>query len=230
MWKLMQADFRCNRITTIYLYGFIFILALINSILGSWEKQLALAMFVLVWLVVIGSSVEIKNKKIRFMAALPVSPRAMGMYRVGAFACWWLGMLLMLFLSTLVSRQGHIGLDYFWWLLTLTGSMFLFIGFGTLSGDLYFCLEDRKWGRRMMNWIVSPLLTLLFLASNGLYILAITVSVQSNDNFLIGLSKALWTFPWAIALFLLGCGLLVLTVFVYERRMSYTEHSVWSQN
>lgn len=81
-----------------------------------------------------------------------------------------------------------------------------------------------------MNWVVSPLLMILFAISNGLYILTIKGSVRSDDLFLIGLSDALSTFHWAIALFLLGCGLLVLTVFAYERRMSYTEHAAWHQN
>jgi hypothetical protein len=234
MWKLMQADFRYNRITIFCLYGVFFIFALINAIVGNMEGPLSILMLILVWLVVIGSTVEMKTKKIRFMAALPVSARALGMHRVGAFTCWWLGMLLMLFLSTLISQHGQIGLHYVWWLLTITGSMFLFIGFGTLSADLYFCVKDRKWGRKMMNWIVGPLITVLLLASNGLYILTFKGSMLSDDFILIGLSKALskalLTFPWAFVLFLLGCGLLVLTVFAYERRMSYTEQATWPQD
>jgi hypothetical protein len=230
MWKLMRADFRYNRIAIVCLYGVFFIFALINSIFGNWEITLAIVMLVLVWFVIIGTTAEIKTKKIRFMAALPVSARALGMHRVGGFICWWLGMLLMLLLSTLIGRHGHIGLDYVWWLLTLTGSIFMLIGFGTLSADLYFCVKDRKWGRRIMNWVVSPLLMILFGVSNGLYILAIKGSAWSDDLFLIRLSDALLTLPWAIVLFLLGCGLLVLTVFAYERRMSYTEQATWAFN
>jgi membrane protein implicated in regulation of membrane protease activity len=100
----------------------------------------------------------------------------------------------------------------------------------TISADLCFCVKDRKWGRRMINWVVSPLLAVLLLASNGLYILTFKGSALSDDLFLIKLSKALSTFPWAIVLFLLGSGLLVLTVVAYERRMSYTEHASWLQD
>ena len=230
MWKLMQADFRYNRVTTFCLYGVFFIFALYNSIVGKMEGPLSIIMLVLVWLAIIGSIAEIKTKKIRFMAALPVSTRAMGMYRVGAFVCWWLGMLFMLLLSTLISRHGHIGIDYVWWLLTITGSMFLVVGFGTISADLYFWVNDWKWGRIMMNWVVSPLLHIFLFAANVLYILTFVYSAQSDDLFYTGLMNALLTSPWAIVLFLLGCGLLVLTVFAYERRMSYTEEAAWPQN
>jgi hypothetical protein len=82
----------------------------------------------------------------------------------------------------------------------------------------------------MMNWVVGPLLTVLLPAANGLYILSINGSARGDDPFLIGFSKALLTFPWAIVLFLLGCGLVALTVFAYERRMSYTEQATWPQN
>jgi hypothetical protein len=226
MWKLMRADFRYNRITPLCLYGVFFIFALINSIVGKMEYSLSIIMLVLVWIAILGLTVEIKTKKIRFMAALPVSTRALGMHRLGGFICWWLGMLLMLLLSTLISRHGHIGLDYVWWLLTITGSMFMFIGFGTLSADLYFCVKDMKWGRGIMNWIVIPLLFTLLGASNALYIFLTNKHFEPSDNFfLTGFLNALMTFPGAIGLLLLGCGLLVLTVFAYERRMSYTEHA-----
>ena len=40
-----------------------------------------------------------------------------------------------------------------------------------------------------------PLLTVLLLAANGLYILSINGSARGDDPFLIGFSKALLTFP-----------------------------------
>ena len=227
MWKLMQADFRYNRIMNFCLYGVFFFFAFVNAIVGKMERQLSIIMLVLVWLAVMVSYEEIKNRKIRFLATLPVSTRVMGIYRIGAFVCWWLGMLLMLFLSTLVSRHDHIGLNYVWWLLALTGCIFLFVGFGTISVDLYYCVKDRKWGREIMNLIVSPLLTILLFAEYGLYIITFSGSRLSDIISPNGFIKAILASPWAIVLFLFGCGLLVLTVLAYERRMSYTDNATW---
>ena len=62
MWKLMRADFRYNRITPLCLYGVFFIFALINSIVGKMEYSLSIIMLVLVWIAILGLTVEIKSE------------------------------------------------------------------------------------------------------------------------------------------------------------------------
>ena len=231
MWKLMKANFRNNYIGAVIFFGIFFIGALINSVLGNWEIQLASLMLALVWLVgVIVGPAEIKTKKIRFMAMLPVSARALAIHQIAMFIIGWLGMIFMLFLSTIISRRGHIGPDYVYWLLTKTGSMFLLIGSSIIPLDLYFCVKDRKWGRPLMKWVLGPLFPAFTLtAGMALYIFTIAGPARFSSPIMIGSSELLLTFPGAFGLFLFGCATMILTVFVYERRKSYADQSTWPQ-
>jgi hypothetical protein len=218
MWELIKSDIAYNRVLFIFLYAVVFVAVVSNAIIGNLEEQLAILMFFSV--VVIGVTAgleEIKSKRIRFFARLPVPVRHLGILRYPVFAAYWMSLMILLWLSTLISRQAHIGLDYLWWILTRTGSVFTWIACMDLSQDFPFCYKTKGPGY-FFKWVV-----LLFGVFGGPFVYFVTnVRYQSDPIFSFVLDVFL-TPAGALGLFLLSITLMALSVFVYEMRKSYTE-------
>ena len=229
MWKLIKADLYYNRVIYIGIIAIIFLFALANSILGGMESLIAFGILGMLWLGASAAGVlEQKAKKIRFIAALPLSLRQLAIYKNTLFLLPWGGMFFLLFLSSLISQHGRLSLDYLWWILTKIGSIILFVTFGNLSKDAYFCLKDKKWGRPAMAWIIGPLLyAFSFAAGIALYMFTVPGPATFRGWLLPGLSETLLSFPGAFGLLLLSLALLASGIYVYTRRKSYTEDSAW---
>jgi hypothetical protein len=228
MWELMKADFECNRGGYIFANSVFLIPIVINSLSGNGEKGLALLLLCLMWGGAFASSAAQKTRKIRFMAALPVSARLMGMSRNAMGIAQTLLMILLMGVSALISQRGHLGMDYLWWLLTKAGSIFMFMAFGSLSVDLFFCVNNNKWRRRGMLYLVGPLFILLSIFS-GSFLFAFTILGPADFRgwLLPSISEFFLTFTGAFGLFLLGLALIAVDAYVYDRRASYTEQSVY---
>ncbi len=188
----------------------------------------ALVLLFLFWMAVVASGAGEKNKKIRFMAALPLSVRKFGIYRVVIGMAHLALMLLLFSLSSLISQRGHLGFDYLWWMLTKAGSILVFGGFGGLSAELYWCVRDKKWGQPLMRGIVGPLILGIMIASLFLYLFTIPGPAFYRGWLLPGLSEFFLTFKGAFGLFLFSLALIALNVYVYEQRRSYTDQ-IWSR-
>lgn len=229
MWKLINADSEYNRILNIIQWPILFIATLANSILGGLEEILAIIMLVLGGMIGAAAGAESsKTKRIRLLSGLPLSVRKLGIFRhyglvVGGFFC-----MALLFLSSLISQRGHLGLDYLWWVLTKFGSMFIFAGCMNLATGLFYCAKDKRPEKALMRWIASPFLAIAgLIAGPILYLFTTPGPATYRGRILVSISEMFLSFPGAFGVLLVGLALLMLDVYVYERRRSYTEESSW---
>jgi hypothetical protein len=218
MWKMIRADIAYTRILFIVIYTAVLFAVITNAIIGNLEEQLAIWLFFSVVVIGITAGIEeLKTKRIRFFVGLPISIRQLGIFRYSVFVPYWVSLMILLWLSTLISQHGHVNLDYLWWILTRTGTVFVWIACMNLSQDFTFVCKSKSLGY-LLKWIV-----LLFGVFGGPFVYFVTnVRYQSDPIFSL-VSDVFLTPSGAIALFLLSLSLMALSVFVFELRKSYTE-------
>lgn len=218
MWIMIKADIAYNRILFIFLYSIVFIAVGANAIFGNLEEGLATLMFFSVVVIGVTAGIEeIKTKRLRFFAGLPVPARQLGILRFLVFAAYWASLMILLWFSSLISRQGQVGLDYLWWILTRSGAVFIWIACMDLSQDFTFVYRSKGPGY-VLKWTV-----LLFGVFGGPFVYFVTNARYHLDPIFAFVSEVFLRPTGALALFLLSLGLMALSVFVYERRRSYTE-------
>jgi hypothetical protein len=229
MWKLINADSEYNRIINIFQFSAVFIFFLANSILGGLEEILAI--FLLMLGIVISSKVaseSARTKRIRLLSGLPLPIRKLGVFRYYGLVSGWFIWMTFLFISSLISQRGHLGFAYLWWALTKIGSMFIFAGCLNLATNLYFCTKDKSLEKALTILIGAPVLFIAAIVGGpGLYLFTINGPDKQHGQFSVALSKMLLSFPGTLSLLLVGLALLALDVYVYERRRSYLEESIW---
>ncbi|MBP1609216.1 MAG: hypothetical protein H6Q04_1451 [Acidobacteria bacterium] len=218
MWKIINADSEYNRI--INNIGLIVILCVvvINAIVAGIEEPLSIIMLLSFMFLGINAGLDAaKSKRIRLLAGLPVPIKTIGLHRQYGVAKGWSIWVILLFLSSLINRHGHLEMYYVWRSLTLIGTMFILVGLINLASDLYFSVQNKKPQKKMMAWIVGPILWLAaFCCGPSLYLIAAS-SEPGNiwDLFLFS--------PAAIGYLLFGIAALALDVYIFTRRRSYLE-------
>jgi hypothetical protein len=130
---------------------------------------------------------------------------------------YWGSLMILIWLSSLISQSAHIGLDYLWWILTRTGAMFIWIVCMNLSQDFRFYYKTKSLGY-ILKWTV-----LLFGVFGGPLVYFVTNVRYQSDLVFFFVSNIFQNPPGALALFLLSISLMALSVYVYEHRKSYTE-------
>jgi hypothetical protein len=216
MWNMIKADIVYDRVLFVFLYSVVFLAVATNAIVGKLEEALATLMFFSVVVIGITAGIEeIKTKRIRFFAGLPIPVRQLGVLRYPLFVAYWVSLMILLWFSTLISKQGHVGLDYLWWILTRTSTVFIWIACMNLSQDFTFFYKT-KGPRYILKWTV-----LLFGVFGGPFIYFVTNPLYQSDLVFFFVSDMVLNPSGALALFLLSLGLMALSVFVYERRRSY---------
>lgn len=218
MWIMIKTDIAYNRVLFIFLYSVVFVAVVTNAIIGNQEEQLAILMFFSVVVIGVTAGIEeIKTKRLRFFAGLPVPVRQLGILRFPVFVAYWASLMILLWFSSLISRQGQVGLDYLWWILTRSGAVFIWIACMDLSQDFPFCYKTKGPGY-ILKWTV-----LLFGVFGGPFVYFVTNVRYHSDPIFSFVSDVFLTPRGALALFLLSLGLMALSVVVYEMRKSYTE-------
>jgi hypothetical protein len=218
MWRMIKADIEYNRTLFIFLYSIVFVSFLANSIRGDLEEFLSIVMFFSVILIgTLAGIEEVMTKRVRFFSVLPLQVRQVGILRYPIFLAYWFSLMILLWLSSLVSQQGHLGLDYLWWILTRTGSMFLMVAFMDLGQDLPFCVRGKVPG------VALKLIAILFGIFGGPFIYFATNAGRQSDPIFISLSEVFITASGAIGLFFFSLVMILVSIFVYEQRRSYTE-------
>jgi hypothetical protein len=218
MWKMIKADISYNRVLFMFLYAAIFIAVAANAIFGNLEEALATLMFFSVVLIGITAGLEeLRNKQIRFFTGLPISVRHLGILHYPVFVAYWTSLMILLWLSSLISQKGQVDLDYLWWILTRTGAMFIWIACMNLSQDFMFIYRTRSLGY-ILKWIV-----LLIGVFGGPFVYFVTNVRYQTDLVFFFVSDIFQNATGALALFLLSLGMMALSVVVYEMRKSYTE-------
>lgn len=218
MWNMIRTDIAYNRTLFFFLYLMIFVAVITNAILGNLEEQLSTLMFFSVVVIGVTAGIEeIKTKRIRFFTGLPVPVRQLGIFRYPVFVAYWLSLMILLWMSSLVSQNGHVGLDYLWWILTRTGAVFIWIACMGLSQDFPFCYKGKGPGY-VLKWTA-----LLFGVFGVPFVYFVTNPRGQLDPFFSFISDVFLTPTGALGLFLLSLSLMALSIYVYERRRSYTE-------
>ena len=218
MWKMIKADITYNKVLFIALYTMVCAAAVTNAVKGNLEEQLATLMFFSVVVIGVTAGIEeLKTKQIRFLAGLPVPARKLGIFRYPVFVAYWISLMILLWLSTLISRQSHVGLDYLWWIVTRSGTVFVWIACMNLSQDFPFCYREKVLAYAL-KWTV-----LLFGVFGGPLVYFVTNPREQQEPFFSFFADVFLTPTGALGLFLLSLGLMALSVLVYEQRKSYTE-------
>ena len=218
MWKMMKADIAYDRALFVFLCAVVFIAAAINVVFGNLEAQLASLMFFSVVVIGITAGIEeIKTKRIRFLAGLPVPIGQQGIFRYSVFVPYWVSLMILLWLSTLISKHGHVSLDNLWWILTRSGTVFIWIVCMNLSQDLPFLFKTKGPGY-ILKWMI-----LLFGVIGGPFVYFVTNFRYQSDPIFSFVSDILMTPTGALGLFFFSLSLISLSVYVFERRKSFTE-------
>jgi hypothetical protein len=230
MWKLLSADSGYSQWIYYIQWPVILLLVVWNSIRGNLEGPITLVMFFLGILfgAVIGSE-WVKTKRVRLLAGLPLPVRSFGLRRHFGTVRGWAIWMSLLFLSSLISKRGHLDLNYLWWMLTKSGSIFIFVGGICLPTNLFFYVRDRKFEKRLIQGFVQPLLLLVGFTGLFLYLFVAEggLDVHGQRVFWAPLTEIVHTFPGALSVLLTGFILLALDSYVFERRRSYLDDSVW---
>ena len=224
MWKLIKADSEYNAISNCILWSIILGLVISNSIWGGMEETIAIIMFLIALFFGGGDAVEsAKTKKIRMLSTLPLSARKLGLYRQWDTVIYWTLWMALLFISSVISKRGNLGLDYVWWILSRIGCMFIFAGFMDLANNLFFCVKEKKPDKIVMAWIIYPSLGMAALIG-GLLLYFFTISPGDKPDWhFININWFVSTFPGSFGILLFGLIIQALNVYVYERRRSYLE-------
>jgi hypothetical protein len=227
MWKLVKADYEYYRIPTLIWMSLMLILFTANAIRGGLEEDLVLILF---WAVIIIKWVVAPRDlsailRTRFQAGLPLPVRTLGIYRHYRVVVDWSVIMILLFLSSLISMRGHIGPHYIGWLLAKLAGILIFAGLAGLSADLLFfriCTIGKGFKSALMKHVIRHLLLLAGIyAGLGAYFFT-HFSIGGNHGwFPAGFSAMLVTFPGALIALILGLALMALDVYAFERRMSY---------
>lgn len=218
MWKMMKADIAYNGILFVILYSMLLLASLANAIKGNLEEQLATLMFFSVVVIGITAGVEeIKTKRIRFLAGLPMPVKRLALFRYSVFVPYWISLMVFLWISSLVSRGALVGIDYFWWILTRTAAVFIWIASMNLSQDIVFVYRTKIPGYTL-KWVV-----LLIGVFGGPFVYFVTNFRYQSDPIFSFMSDIFSNPSGAMAIFLLSLSMIVVSNLVYGRRRSYTE-------
>ena len=228
MWKLIGTDSGYNQWINYVQWPVILSLVVWNSIRGNLEGTIALIMLFLAMIFGAAVGIEgIRTKRVRLLAGLPLPVRSFGLYRhFGTVVGWFIWMAL-LFLSSLVSRRGHLDLSYLWWMLIKIGSIFIFAGSIGLPTNLFYFVGDRKFDKRLIYRAVYPFLVLISGVGLFLYLFVSEsrLDVHGDRVFWARLSEIILTFPGALLVLFAGFIFLALDIYIFERRRSFIEDS-----
>ena len=218
LWRLIKSDIEYNKATFLALYGIVVSACVLNAIWGGLEEHISRLMLVSVSVlgIVIGSE-EIKTKRIRMPVQLPIPIRLNGILRFPVMFMYWVSFMVILWTSSLISRQADLGLPYLWFILVKTALIMAMISCMNMSQDVPFCFV-----RRVPGDILKVLAKLCAICAAFLYFFS-TPYEDWPPVVTEFLSEIFISQPGALGLLILGFGLVVLSVFVFEHRRSYAE-------
>lgn len=217
MWKLLKADIEYNRSLLVFLYTAIILASVLNSFLGGGVEYLAALMFFSVAIIGVTAGLEeMKTKRIRLFAGLPVKAQTLGIFRYPVFITYWLSMMVLLWLSGLLGPADP-GPDFFWWLLTRSSTVFVWIACMNLGQDLPFSCSSKgsgyflKWTFNLGGAVAGPM---LYFATNPR---------SHPDKVFSALAAVFNSAAGALSWFVLSLVLTAISVVVYQRRRAFTE-------
>ncbi|MGD8538557.1 MAG: hypothetical protein PVI66_07555 [Candidatus Aminicenantes bacterium] len=218
MWRLIKSDIEYNRVAFLALYGIVVSACVLNAIWGGLEEHISRLMLVSVSIlgIVVGSE-EIKTKRIRLPVLLPISIRSNGILRFPVMFLYWISLMIILWVSSLISLQGNLGLPYLWFILVKTALIMATASSMNVSMDVPYCFIHRIPGD-----ILKVFAKLFAVGAAFLYFFS-TPYEDWPPVVTRYLSEIFISATGALALLIVGFGLAGLSVFVFEHRRSYAE-------
>jgi hypothetical protein len=218
LWQSIKTDIAYNQAVFIALYGVMVPATVLNAFLGGLEEHISRLMLVSVGLlgIIIGSE-EIKTKRIRLPVLLPISIRQNGVMRFPVMSMYWASLMFMLWISSLISRQGDLNLAYFWFLLVKSALILIVVSCMGIGQDVSFCFI-----RRIPGDIFRILAKLCAVGAAFLYFFS-TPFEDWPPDVTAALSKIFISPAGALGLLVFSFCLILLSAFVFEHRKSYTE-------
>jgi hypothetical protein len=218
MWRLIKTDIAYNQAVFIALIGVVLAATVLNAIFGELEEHVSRLILVSVGVLgVISGSEEIKTKRIRLTIQLPIPIRLNGILRFPVIAMCWLSCMVILWSSSLISRQGNLSLDYLWFILAKTALIMAMVSCMNIAQDVPSCFIQKVPGD-----ILKVLAKLCAIGAAFLYFLS--TPFEDWPPVVIDTLASIFITPvGALGLLIISSGLMVLSIFVYEHRRSYTE-------
>jgi hypothetical protein len=218
MWRLIKTDIAYNQAVFIALIGVVLAATVLNAIFGELEEHVSRLILVSVGVLgVISGSEEIKTKRIRLTIQLPIPIRLNGILRFPVIAMCWLSCMVILWSSSLISRQGNLSLDYLWFILAKTALIMAMVSCMNIAQDVPSCFIQKVPGD-----ILKVLAKLCAIGAAFLYFFS--TPFEDWPPVVIDTLASIFITPvGALGLLIISSGLMVLSIFVYEHRRSYTE-------
>lgn len=139
MWEIFKADIVYNRILFSILYFVIITTAVVNALVGGAEYILGQMIFFSI--VAIGAFTGNEQARYKMGRLGPSLPIPILRVVLGGHLVWigyWISVMLILWLSALIGARGHLGIDFFWYILAFTGAANTFVAWMGIFFDLRF--------------------------------------------------------------------------------------------
>ena len=211
MWKLIKSEISYYKtlILTLYIINIPFFI--LNTVMDNFEQYVARVMILILPIVgIITNREEKRSKKIPLHVRLPIPLRQIAISRLGVWLPFWISLMIIFWFSSLIGNKTN---DTLWLILTIMNAMIILMIFSIIIFDLRYCFKIRVTGKRFM-----PILATISIILATLYVL-ITFSNEARSF----LTLYLFTSQVASVSALLCIILLLVSVFIFERRKSYLE-------
>ena len=214
MWKLMKAEWTYYKTLLIILYAFMAPFIIINTFKDGFEEHLARAMWITVPIIVIAmNSEDKKSKKNPLYAKLPIPTHNVGISRLAIWAPFWLSLVFLFGVSSLINNHSTIGQYFPWIILTLASSMIIIGAFSSTILDLRYCFR-----RKVMDMTLAACIIIIP------WILAILYLFMSiSDPVGPYLAGIFFSPAVSISMTFTATTLLILSVIVFNQRRSFLE-------
>ena len=144
MWKIFKADIIYNRILFSVLYSVIITAAIINAVVGGLERFLGQIIFFSIVAIGAFTGNEQNGYKMgRLGPSLPVPIMRIGIGGHLVWICYWISVMLILWLSALIGARGQLGVDCFWYIIAFTGAANAFVAWMGNFFELRFYFLDK---------------------------------------------------------------------------------------
>lgn len=128
MWKIFKADIIYNRILFSVIYSVIITATIVNAVVGGLERFLGpIIFFSIAAIGAFTGNEQTRYKMGRLGPSLPVPIMRIVIGGHLVWICYWISVMLILWLSALIGARGHLGADFFWYIIAFTGAANAFV-------------------------------------------------------------------------------------------------------
>lgn len=217
MWKLIKTDYQYTKTVITVLLLTLIVLSIVNifSKGSTFLPQL--------WLISLGfigafaGSEEVKTKRIRLHSGLPIPLKTINLMRYVSFSIYWGFLLVLYFISTLVRNFFTFEWKIIQQMLIMTGGIFTIVSAMNINQDLLHCYQKKgvSYPLRIISIIIAVTGAVIYLGYFNLKGQTSLFNKLAQIQYIESFS--------AIAFFIIGMLSMLLSIFVFNKRISYLE-------